>query len=251
MIPEDRCAWCGYAFALPSSTASWWAMTLFWMMPEPVEGLWPAKRNAETRIGTSADPSTRRYRALILTPFVRGIRTGMSTSNPSTVVERTATGTGQFVREDEASLSCRAGQSPPASSRISPRARRRSLLPRPHDGDWIPGSQAGTGRPPSSVVFGRLYERGPGLLQGPQLDHVAAEEQGDRPVHDDPDLPVRGRDAQHVVRAMEEPGREAPKPQPGDAGDPLVSAEGDELAEVPVAERLERPASEGGHEVLG
>src|SRR5438552_17450627 len=98
MRPEETfCAHLGRV-ALPVSYAISRRMTLLLIVPDPVDGVCPAKRNAETRIGTRADPRTSRYRALILTPFVRGIGTGMSTPNPSMAVERTATANAKLIR---------------------------------------------------------------------------------------------------------------------------------------------------------
>src|SRR5262249_43849069 len=150
------------------------------------EAVCPAKKNAETRIGTRADPSMSRYRALIPTPFREVARRGQ----PSRI--------------------------------LLPPTAKRNRLPV----SWF-------------AIFGRgLRKRVAGPLERAELDDVAPEEQGHGPVHDHPDLAVGGGDAQHVVGPVQKPRGEPTQPEPGDPRDPLVPAQRDQLAQVPVAERF-------------
>src|SRR5712692_4975778 len=172
-------------------------MTLLLIGLEPVEGVCPAKRNAETMIGTRADPSKRRYRAFIPTPSPK-IGAG-ERRNPST----------------------------PFPECASSNAKNAVLR----------------------IVSHRPGEGGPRLLERAELDDVAPEEQRHRPVQDDPHLAVEGGDAEDVVRAMQEPGREPPEPEPGHTGDALEPAERHQPAEALVAKGPDLPAPKRCHHV--
>ena len=72
----------------------------------------------------------------------------------------------------------------------------------------------------------------------PELGDVAAEEERDRPVGDDAQLPREQRQLVEVVRPRDEPAGEAAEPAAEHVGDALVAAERRDLAEHPVAVRL-------------
>jgi hypothetical protein len=55
-----------------------------------------------------------------------------------------------------------------------------------------------------------------------ERDHLALEEEGERPVDDDTDLAIQRGDPPQVVRAMHEPGEEAGDLQAVHLGDALV-----------------------------
>ncbi len=71
-----------------------------------------------------------------------------------------------------------------------------------------------------------------------ELDDVAAEEQRDRPVDDDAQLPREQRELVQVVRPRHEPAGEAPEVEARDLRDALEAAERRDLAEHAVAVRL-------------
>ena len=71
-----------------------------------------------------------------------------------------------------------------------------------------------------------------------ELGDVAAEEERDRPVGDDAELPGEERQLVEVVRPRDEPADEAAKAEAEDVRDPLVAPEGRHLAEHAVAVRL-------------
>src|SRR3954453_10542645 len=79
------------------------------------------------------------------------------------------------------------------------------------------------------------------MSENRELDDVAFEEQGDRPVDDHAELPGDERELVEVVRPRHEPPGETAEPYAEDVGDALVPAEGRDLPEHPVAVRLGVP----------
>src|SRR5438270_12119740 len=75
------------------------------------------------------------------------------------------------------------------------------------------------------------------VAEHPELGDVAAEEERGRPVRDDAQLPRQEWELVQVIRAGDEPAREAAHADAQHVGDPLVAAERRHLAEHPVAVR--------------
>src|SRR5919108_6596855 len=73
------------------------------------------------------------------------------------------------------------------------------------------------------------------VAEHPELGDVAAEEERGRPVGDDAQLSRQERELVQVVRAGDEPAREAAQAEAEDVRDSLVAAERRHLAEHPVA----------------
>src|SRR5437660_1455791 len=74
-------------------------------------------------------------------------------------------------------------------------------------------------RPRSSDITESLR-----VAEHPELGDVAAEEERGRPVGDDAQLPRQERELVQVVRAGDEPAREAAQADAQHVGDPLVAA---------------------------
>src|SRR4029077_9591879 len=79
------------------------------------------------------------------------------------------------------------------------------------------------------------------LSEHGQLDDVAPEEERDRPVDDHAQLPREERKLVQVVRARDEPPREAPNVDPRKLGDSLEAAECRDLPQHAVTVRLRCP----------
>src|SRR2546422_8330973 len=76
------------------------------------------------------------------------------------------------------------------------------------------------------------------MPEHPELGEIAAEEEGDGPIDDDAELPLRQRQLVQVIAPCDEPAEEAAEPEAEHVGDALVAAERRHLPEHPVAVRL-------------
>src|ERR1700756_1156388 len=79
-----------------------------------------------------------------------------------------------------------------------------------------------------------------GMAELAELRDVTAEEEGHRPVDDDPELPLRQRELVQVVGACHPPAEEAVQVEAQHLRDPLVPAQCGDLAEHAIAIRLGR-----------
>src|SRR6476660_6139690 len=88
------------------------------------------------------------------------------------------------------------------------------------------------------------------MLERTELRQIPGEQQGDGPVERDPYLPAERRHVEQVIRAVQEPRREASDAHPERIGAPLVVTERAEHPLVPVPERLQGPAVQIRGDVL-
>src|SRR5215510_2315404 len=95
-----------------------------------------------------------------------------------------------------------------------------------------------------------LIAEAPRVAEHAQLGDVPPEEQRDRPIGHDAELPGEERQLVEVICPRYEPPDEAPQRDAEDECDPLVAAEGGYLAEHAEAVRL-RVAAQVLHEAPG
>ena len=184
-----------------------------------------------------------------------GIPLGQAMEKPSRAAT-SAPPISQARKRPEANLNATRGR-PPARARRAPgtrarRARRIRPAGRTGPGSWSCACRRGARRETSRRVYRRPQASSctrrsalPGRAHGAvlvlhlELHRVGAEDRGQQPVERDAHLAAEARRAAPVVAAPHEPGQQAAHPDAEHHADPGVMADRRQLAERPVAERLQ------------